>query len=322
MKKLLLVVLFAALVYGCGKTPEEKIVALFQDGIDQIEEYDFDAAQVTFEEIGQIDPTTPLGYFGSGVVFERQLQYYDALHVYVAISNSKPMFAPAYAGAWRVFTRLEQWEEARTAAEEYSRLLPDDASARLILAEALINIGQYSRARQQQNKAMELGTDPGVANIATARAYVLEHKFDSAKAALETAMAAPRKSPEFYAEAAAYFEAAGLIDSAIAMGRASLESSSNDFKLAVKHFYRALRNNYFFEARQVIQKLKANGAPSLYSGHTHLRICVPGRSLHGARPLRERWQARLESGLWSTSLQGQLRWRSEEMPSQRTWDCA
>lgn len=263
MKKCLLVGLVTVLAFGCSKSPQDKIFKLHQDGLQQIDKYDFDAALATFEKIGEIDPTTPLGYYGSGLVLERQLQYYDALHVYLSITNSAPSFAPAFAGAWRMFTHLEQFDDAAQAAVEYSRLLPDDAAARLIVAKALMNITQCARARQELNMAVELGADPAVGNLAIARAYRLEHKADSAKAALEIALSTSGKSPEYYAEAAAYFEAAGLIDSALSMGRASVESAGNDFELMMKHFYRALRHNYFFDARQVIYKLKANGAPEL-----------------------------------------------------------
>jgi len=249
------------IAFGCGKSPQEKIFSLYQDGLNQIEQYNFEGALATFKKIGEIDPTTALSFFGSGLVFERQLKYYDALHVYISITNSKPSFAPAFAGVWRIFTHLKKWDDAVTAAAEYSRLLPDDAAARLTFAEALINIKQYPRARRELDKAIELGIDPAVGRMAIARAYTLEHKPDSAQAAFEAAISEHHKSPEYYSAAAAYYEAAGLVDSAISMGRASLESEAGDFNLAMEHFYRALSYNYFFDARQVIRKLKKEGAP-------------------------------------------------------------
>ncbi len=90
MRKCLLLTLVMILVYGCGKSPEEKIFEFFQDGLDQVERYELDAALATFKRIGEIDPNTPLGYFGTGLVYEREMLYYDALHVYMAITNSKP----------------------------------------------------------------------------------------------------------------------------------------------------------------------------------------------------------------------------------------
>ncbi len=260
MRKCLIVIPLSLALLGCSKSPEEKIFSLFHKGVQKVDRYEMDAALATFRKIGEIDPSTPLGYYGSGLVLERQFQYYDALHVYMSIANSSPSFALAFAGAWRMFTHLEAWDDAVQMAAEYSRLLPEDPEARLILARALVNIQQYGRAKQEVDKAVELGADRGQATLAKARAYALAHQVDSAAAAVQTAMSEFHESSTYYALAADYFEAAGLIDSAISLGRASAELAGDDPDLMTAQFYRALRHNYFSEARQVIHRLKERGA--------------------------------------------------------------
>jgi tetratricopeptide (TPR) repeat protein len=260
MRKCLLLTLVIILVYGCGKSPEEKIFEFFQEGLDQVERYELDAALATFKKIGEIDPATPMGYFGTGLVYEREMLYYDALHVYMAITNSKPSFAPAYEGLWRILTYLELWDDASQAAAEYARLLPSDPKARLTLAEALININQYGRARKELNEAAKMGADQSVVSLIIARTYALERKFDSATTVFEAATAKSKKSSEFFSAAAAYYETIGLVDSAVEMGRLAFETAHNDFHLGLEHFYRSLKYNCFFEARQVIRRLKENGA--------------------------------------------------------------
>jgi len=283
MRKYLIIGLLSLAAFGCSKSPEEKIFSLFQTGTQQADRYEFDAALATFKEIGEIDPSTPLGYYGSGLVFERQLQYYDALHVYMSITNSSSSFAPAFAGAWRIFTHLKEWDDAAQMAAEYSRLLPDDPEAHLILARALMNIQQYGRARQEVDKAVALGADRSLAALAKARAYSLEHQVDSAEVALRTAMSTFHESPAFYASAADYFETAGLIDSAISLGRASVKSAGNDFDLIVAQFYRALRHNYFFEARQIIRRLKEQGAAELVTTGLEMFYHLAGENQTHAR---------------------------------------
>ena len=108
MRKCLLIGVLL-LAGGCGKAPEEKIFKLFQEGRSQVDRYEFDAAAATFRKIGEIDPSTPLGFYGSGLILERQLQYYDALRVYMSITDDASSFAPAYAGEWRILTHLEEW---------------------------------------------------------------------------------------------------------------------------------------------------------------------------------------------------------------------
>jgi tetratricopeptide (TPR) repeat protein len=283
MRKCLVIGLLSLAAFGCSKSPGEKISSLFQTGTQQVDRYEFDAALANFKEIGGIDPSTPLGYYGSGLVSERQWQYYDALHVYMSITNNSPSFAPAFAGAWRIFTHLKEWDDAAQMAVEYSRLLPDDPEARLILAKALMNIQQYGRAQQEVDKAVELGADRGLAALAKARVYSLNHQTDSAEIALQTAMSTFRESPAFYAGAADYFEAAGLIDSAISLGRVSIKSAGNDFDLMVAQFYRALRHNYFFEARRVIRRLKEQGATELVTTGLEMFYHLAGENQPFAR---------------------------------------
>jgi tetratricopeptide (TPR) repeat protein len=262
MKRYWLVGLFLmVLMQGCSKSPQEKVFELFQKGLRQLERYDYEAAQATFEEIGQIDPGSPLGYYGTGLVYERQMRIYDALHVYMALTNTKPSYASPYESLWRVLTWLKQWDDATSAAVEYARLLPNNPSAQRTLAEALMNIGQYGRARQELNKAIELGGDQTVINVGIARAYALEHKNDSASVLFEKAVSRSPQSPDFYAEAAAYYEAVGLVDSAVTMGRLAFEKDDYDFHLGLNQFYRALEHDYFYEARRVIERLREAGAP-------------------------------------------------------------
>ena len=83
MKKSLIIGLLFLAAFSCSKSPEERISDLFQTGIHQVDRYELDAALATFKKIGEIDPSTPLGHYGSGLVFERQLQYYDALLYFV-----------------------------------------------------------------------------------------------------------------------------------------------------------------------------------------------------------------------------------------------
>jgi len=263
MRNCLIAGLLSLALFSCGKSPEEKLLALYKTGVQQVDRYEFDNALATFKEVGEIDPSSPLGYYGTGLVFERQLQYYEALHIYMSTTNADPSFAPAFAGVWRMFTQLEQWEDAVQAAAEYARLLPDDPEAHFTFAKALMKIGQYSRARQEVDGAIDAGADRALAGIIKAWAYRLEHKVDSAEAAYEEAMAESHGSPQLYDEIAAYFESAGLIDSAISMGRKSVEKAGNDFVLTAAQFFRALKYNYLFEARMMIHRLKEQGAPEL-----------------------------------------------------------
>ncbi len=261
MKKLVIVGLLLLVTFGCSKSPEEKIFALFKTGTRQVDRYEFDDALATFKQIGEINPSSPMGYYGSGLVLERQSRPYDALHVYLSLTNTSSSFAPAFDGARRMFSQLGLWEDAVVVAAEYARLLPDDPEAHFVFAMTLMNADHCGRARRELDRAVEADAAPALTGLARAQAYCLEHKADSAEAALQAAILGFQDLPPYYAQAAAYFEAAGLIDSAISMGQAAVEAAGGNFDLTITNFHRALKHKYFFEARRIIRQLKEQGAP-------------------------------------------------------------
>ncbi|HWR84142.1 MAG TPA: tetratricopeptide repeat protein [Candidatus Deferrimicrobium sp.] len=263
MNKILAAFALALMIVGCSKSPQERSLSLYYEGVRQLDRYDLDGAAAMFTKTGEADPSSPLGYYGKGLLFERRLQYYDALNVYVSLTNTSPSFAPAYASAWRLFAHLEEWEDAAPMAIEYARLLSGDPEARLIRAEALIHIDQPGRAVQEVDSAIAAGGNTAVCAVIKAQAYFRQHKHDSAAAHYSAAVSEATQPPEFFAQAAAYLEAAGLIDSAITMGRMACQTGEEQFDLLMPHFYRTLRYNYFYEARRVIRRVQQRGAPEI-----------------------------------------------------------
>ncbi|MEW5994965.1 MAG: hypothetical protein AB1744_11295, partial [Candidatus Zixiibacteriota bacterium] len=273
MKKVLAVVP-VLLVLSCSQAPEKQIVGLYDKAVRQADQFAFEEAEKTLDRIGRIDPSSPVSYFGRGLLLERQFRFYDALHVHLGIVDSSPAFAPAYRGAWWLLRFLEEYDDAVQMASEYARLLPEDPEAHLIFAEALIDIGQPGRARIEIDTALQLGADPVVAGLARARTYLLEHQFDSVETVYQEAMAGFGRTPSQYAEAAAFFEAGGRIDTAISLSRSAFEAADPGVEAAVRHFFRALKHGYFYEARRTMEALKGRGAPEIVRAalrfHYHL----------------------------------------------------
>ncbi len=248
---------------GCTSSPEDKAVSLFEKSIRHANNYEFEAARSGFAELSELEPKSPAGYFGSGLIFERQLQFYDALHVYMDIAQSHPSYAPAQAGCWRMFTRLELFEEAMDAALAYNDILPDDPESKLLAAEAFLNLDLTGRALSYLDSAKSLGSDPRLVDIMRARTYAAAHQEDSARLTYQKVGELSESSPQVTVEASAFWEKMGRIDTAIALSRAAVEQSEGAPVSLVSHFFLSLRHNYFYEARQVMEQFRQRKLPEL-----------------------------------------------------------
>lgn len=264
MKKRFLLVTFLFLmieIVGCSKSPEQKINDLYNRGLSYIQSYNYDAADTAFNKIENIDPQSPWGLYGVGLVFENKLQYYDALAIYLTLNKAQPSFAPAFAGTYRIYNHLGYNQYAQHAAGTYSKLAKDSLKAQILLAKAFFNSGEYIASRKELTKInTPSSADKERINMIIAQTYIMEGKIDSAQNIVNNVMTSPAQTSEFYFEAANYFEKAGFIDSAMVLSKISTTIKNTHFNPTIQHFYRALRNKYFYEAHTIIKNLKKQKA--------------------------------------------------------------
>ena len=255
MKKLSVCMLLVSLLFGCGGPPSEAIVKLYESGLELLDQYDLDGAGAAFEKIGDIDPGSPYVMYTRGLVLERQLSLYDALHEYMSALAVDDEFALAAEATFRVFTQLGEYERAGEAAAALERIRSQDPRAKLTKAEAQMNIGRYLRARHTVTEAVNLGLSPAIGDLARARAFALAHTGDSADLLRERALSQVEQSVEFMSQAAKLYEAIGRPDSAIIFSRQAMRLSGDNPHYVFEHFHRALQYNYFYEARLTLAKV-------------------------------------------------------------------
>ncbi|MEA3296385.1 MAG: tetratricopeptide repeat protein [candidate division Zixibacteria bacterium] len=255
MRRFVVPGLLLIFIYGCGTPSGDKTEDIFNRGVSEINRYDFEKAQSIFAEIEELDPASPYILQARGLVYERQLNYYDALHEYMSALAFKPEFEPAALGIWRIHTHLGDYEDAAQAAADYARLLPDNPQAKLILAKALINIKQPSRARHVVDEALKLGLPPAIADVTLASAYFIEHKTDSTKIMIERSLSHQNESVSFLNGMADLYESMGKTDSSVAFSHRAVQKSGDNPEIVLMHFHRCLKHNYFFEARQTMARI-------------------------------------------------------------------
>ncbi len=257
MKKTLILGLIVTLIAACSQTPQQKLQSLYTTAREQIDHYQFEKAKVTINHMGELDPASPFVPYCTGLIHERQLSYQDAVHEYMLVGTVDPAFGPALEGICRAFSRLGEYTIATRAASDNAQQRPADPEARLLLARAMIGLGQYRGAEREIIRAEQLGASSAVSDLMVARVLHLRNEIDSARSHRERVMADPQESVDFLVGAADLYETVGLIDSAISFGRRALESRPADHDLLLDHFFRCIRVRYFFEARQAIARIEA-----------------------------------------------------------------
>ncbi len=257
MKKQFVCLLLLSMLLVCGAPPSEEIIELYESGLELLDQYDLNGAGATFARIGDIDSGSPYILYTRGLILERQLSLYDALHEYMSALAVNDEFALAAEATGRVFTQLEVYESAFEAAVAYENIRPQDPRAKLMMAETLMNIGRHIRARHLAVEAVNLGLSPAVGDLVQARSFALAHVGDSADLLRNSGLSRPEQSAESMTQAAKLYEAIGRPDSAIVFSRQAVQLSGDNPRYVLEHFRRALKHNYFYEARLAMDKVPA-----------------------------------------------------------------
>ncbi|KAA3634510.1 MAG: hypothetical protein DWP97_06925 [Calditrichaeota bacterium] len=263
MKKLsiLLVVLIA--IIGCSKSPEEQISALYDEGMQELKNYNLVVAEEKFKKILEIDQTSEIALVGEALVREAKLEYYDAIDIYLFILSRTSGVEEAYKGLFRCYTILGFPNEAYDIAVEYDKIFIDNPEAIYLLGLAYRNLHEYPRAKKYIQDLASFDFDPATIDFITAYSFYKEGTIDSAEYYASEGLSALDTDDLGYQYAADYYEAKGALDSAVFYSTKYYQANTNDMYATFSHFKRLIRNNYFANARKVIMDLESTPIDSL-----------------------------------------------------------
>ncbi|MDH4157534.1 MAG: tetratricopeptide repeat protein, partial [candidate division Zixibacteria bacterium] len=186
-----------------------------------------------------------------------------ALNTYINLAVAFPKFAPARAAMFRLYTILGEPDAAFQAARVLLQLKPNDLSAALAAAEASLLQKKPDQALQMLRSLQPSREEAPVIKFATARIHNAANRLDSARSYATAALSAPAELVEYYVQGANYLEEAGLLDSAMIFSRRAVALSDGSFEVALNHFFRALRTQYLYDARSIMDSLADAGAGDL-----------------------------------------------------------
>ncbi len=260
MKLRILTALLLFVLSGCNKSPQEKIDDLLGAGYEHLESFEFEKAQERFNQAALLANGYPYDRLAKALILEQQLYYYDALNQYLDLAMLFPDSAFAYAGVYRLYTQFGYPDRALEAADRYYALSPQSDDAAMAKIRGLFGAGEFIKARQEIEMSAGQALDKNTAGYLKVLAFWRSNEFDSARFYLDQVSAAPSTSPAQYSIYYDALEAIGLIDSAMIISRQAAQAASAPVSVIYSHFYRALANNYYGDARQIIRLLEQKGA--------------------------------------------------------------
>ncbi|MCH8027056.1 MAG: tetratricopeptide repeat protein [candidate division Zixibacteria bacterium] len=260
MKKGLFALILGIAIAGCSKTPEEQITSSLQQAKQYLESFDFENAQKEFDNAAEYSDSIPYSHYGKALILEQQLYYYDALNSYLKAIELNPEFSLAYSGVFRIYAGLGYLERAGAAASRFYALEQKSPASAMVMARYNEAIGQINNAAKIMEQAELVGMDKTLSLLWKSKSEFHLHNFAEADSLLQEAITSNLTTVAHFFAAAGVFEAIGNVDSAMALSSKAVllpEATASDI---YKHFDRALKNNYYFEARQAIQQLGDRGA--------------------------------------------------------------
>jgi len=260
MKQGLLALILCIAIAGCSKTPEEQVALSLQKAEQFLESFDFENAQKEFDNAAENSESIPYSQYGKALILEQQLYHYDALNYYLKAIELNPEFSLPYSGVFRIYTRLGFLERAGAAASRFYALEQKSPASALVMARYNEAIGQIYNAAKIMEQAELVGMDKTLSLLWKSKSEFHLHNFAEADSLLQEAIASNLTTVAQFFAAAGVFEAIGNVDSAMALSSKAVSLPEATVSDIYEHFDRALKNDYYFEARQAIEQLGDRGA--------------------------------------------------------------
>lgn len=247
-----------AAISGCSQSPEEKAQEVYGDGLKKIARFDYAEADSSFTQLTSEQPSSLYGPLGRAQVLERQLQYYDALELYMMVYKTQPSFEPVYAPMARLYTKIGDHEQAWRVLDEYMSMRKDSVDSEILYAitHSALLTGRIPQTTRYVTLLNEQEPNSPAVYFLRAQVAFLFNRPNVADSLAQVGLDNLKNDAQGAYQGANYFETRDQHDSAMTYSRLAVEWSKQDFELAVMHFLRALRVGYLYDARQVLDNIR------------------------------------------------------------------
>lgn len=245
------VILFSA----CSNTPDKIEVSI--NGVKtQLKNLDFKKAENILEQLKASDTTSPDNIYVEGLIYEYKMLYIDALAQYETLIESYPEYADAYAGAYRCYKNLGSSSEMFASARGYKNFAPDAKEGNFIMAEALLEAGDYFQARRNYQLINAESENP-TADIYIAYTFAIQDLKDSTDFYLKRGKENSDLSDYRFVKALSdYYNLVGQNDSSLTVIQEYINQHPYELSYYIDYFKLALSLGYYSETNRVINLLE------------------------------------------------------------------
>jgi predicted Zn-dependent protease len=248
-----LLTLSLLLLFGCSKSPEEKMAEIYADGLAAVESYRFDEAKKIYDRASDVDMSDPAPLYGQGLIFQQEFMSYDALAAYLQILESLESYRPAIIGACEVFAQLGHHAEGLPIARDYLKNHPDDLEITLAAANLAAGSGNKAYAVRMMEQAVALGFDSTAGVLWQAVYRVEKTDRDSLTGAVAELLSGTNLTEVQLLAAADYYQAVEHTDSAMICAWGAFERSDKKLFDVHRLMERAFACSDPYRARQALE---------------------------------------------------------------------
>jgi tetratricopeptide (TPR) repeat protein len=192
ISKLLVVVLLAFLVAGCGG-PAERKAAHMKRGDELYKSGDYEKARLEFNNVLQIDPKDEKARYMLGETYEKLQDFRNAAGQYLAIIQEDPKYIDARVKMGQIYALMRAHDQAMEQVNAILKLDPKNADALALRGGVEAQKGDMDAALADAQAALLQA--PGQANASVLKSAILVNKHQPDEA-IKVLQASIDKNPD------------------------------------------------------------------------------------------------------------------------------
>lgn len=180
-----MVFVIVMVIIGCSTSPEEKKIAHYNNGMQFLNDGQYNAAVIEFRNAVQIDPSFAEARYQLGLAYLKTNQPGNALSEFDAAADLDPSNLNALIKAGELYLLARQVDESHAAIRKSFEVDPDFPDSHALLARIELVEGRWASALEAINHALALNPDKGVYYIIKGQALAAAEQLEEAESAFK-----------------------------------------------------------------------------------------------------------------------------------------
>jgi|FaiFalDrversion3_1042247.scaffolds.fasta_scaffold17496_1 Tfp pilus assembly protein PilF len=189
----------ALLVVGCGTSAQEQVAALNREGVANLLQNNYSAAEAQFQRALTLAPNDPHTHYNLAALAHAQGKLSEAEEHYRQALSLDPHLLPARRGLAQLLWQENRQDELRQLVSEWLRSRPDSADTLALYGWYLLRQGDYPAAESALDRALALDPRHAFALAERGRLYEIYSYPDRARSLYERSLERDPWQPQLQA---------------------------------------------------------------------------------------------------------------------------